>query len=212
MEKVIAQGAEALLIRKNGLLIKKRISKSYRTAQIDATLRKARTRREGRLLEKASRLISVPHVEKIDENKNEIVMEFIPGKVLSASLESFDRKKALEICFEIGKEIAVLHNSDIIHGDLTTSNMIFWKGKVWIIDFGLSFHSARAEDKAVDLHLLRQALESKHFSFWKDYYAAMLAGYKKEGKNSAQILLQLKKVEARGRYKGKNKTKQPMIP
>src|SRR4030042_1167648 len=51
--------------------------------------------------------------------------------------------------------------SHIINGDLTTSNMILNPdNKLYFIDFGLSFHSNKIEDKAVDLHLLKQALNA----------------------------------------------------
>ena len=92
-------------------------------------------------------------------------MEFIDGKKLSDSLESQDYKK---ICKQIAENITKMHNSGIIHGDLTTSNMIFKNNQVYFIDFGLAFHSSKVEDKAVDLHLLKQALEAKHFTIWKN--------------------------------------------
>jgi TP53 regulating kinase-like protein len=70
---------------------------------------------------------------------------------------------------------------------------------LFIIDFGLSFHSQRLEDKAVDLHLIKQALEAKHFQNHEGLFKEFLKNYKpKDYKN---ILEQLKKVEARGRYK-----------
>lgn len=203
MEKIIAQGAEALLINKDALLIKKRIRKGYRIQQLDEQLRKKRTRSEAKLLEKASALISVPKIIKVDEKSKEIVMDFINGKKLSDCLDDFKIDKALQICSSIGKNIALLHDSNIIHGDLTTSNMILKENKVYLIDFGLGFMSNRIEDRAVDLHLLKQAFESKHFKRWQDYFNAALQGYKKSV-NAAAVLKQLEKVEARGRYKGKH--------
>lgn len=203
MEKIIAQGAEALLINKDALLIKKRVSKGYRIQQLDEQLRKKRTRSEAKLLEKASALIDVPRITKIDEKSKEIVMDFIEGKRLSDCLDDCKINKALEICSNIGKSIALLHDSNIIHGDLTTSNMVLKKNKVCFIDFGLGFMSNRIEDKAVDLHLLKQAFESRHFKRWQDYFNAALEGYKKSA-NAGKVLQQFKKVELRGRYKGKH--------
>ena len=149
-----------------------------------------------------SLLIDVPKILKVKEN--EIEMDFISGKKLSEHLDKFSEKQALKICKIIGENISKLHASDIIHGDLTTSNMIFQDKRIFFIDFGLSFHSHRIEDKAVDLHLLRQAFESKHFMHWKKYFQAVLSGYKKYNK-SKEILKQLEKVELRGRYKHKQK-------
>jgi Kae1-associated kinase Bud32 len=95
-----------------------------------------------------------------------------------------------------------MHDKDIIHGDLTTSNMIL-KEKVYFIDFGLGFNSTRIEDKAVDLHLLRQAFESKHYKHFEEFFKEVLEGYKLS-KNWKEVLNRLEKVEMRGRYKRKN--------
>jgi TP53 regulating kinase-like protein len=207
MKKIIEQGAEAVLIHSKNKLIKKRISKSYRHPILDKTIRKTRTRKEAKLLEKVSNLINVPKIVKTSEY--EIHMEFINGKKLSEHLDKFSINKAISICYRLGENIAILHNKDIVHGDLTTSNLILKNNKIYFIDFGLGFHSSRIEDKAVDLHLLRQALESKHFKNWKDLFAAVIQGYKKLG--NLAVLEQLKKVESRGRYKGKYNGKQPMV-
>jgi Kae1-associated kinase Bud32 len=186
--KIIAQGAEAILIRKGKVLVKDRIKKGYRHPEIDKQLRKRRTRSEARIISRAS-MIDVPIVKKVKET--EIEMDFISGKRLSEHLDDLAFAKALGICKIIGKNVALLHEHDIVHGDLTTSNMILQGKKVFFIDFGLAFHSHRIEDKAVDLHLLRQAFESKHFLKYKSY------------DKSNQVLKQLEKVEMRGRYKKK---------
>ncbi|CUA67327.1 hypothetical protein RSOLAG22IIIB_07364 [Rhizoctonia solani] len=68
----------------------------------------------------------------------------------------------------IGEEIAKMHKSDIIHGDLTTSNMMLRRRvqgqetQLVLIDFGLSYNSALVEDKAVDLYVLERAFASTH--------------------------------------------------
>lgn len=210
-EEIIGRGAEALLIKSGNILKKKRIKKGYRHKALDFMLRASRTRIEARLLQKASLAIYVPKVKAIDgmvkkslEPETEIEMEFVDGKLLSSWLDKFPLVKALKICKEIGESIAKLHDLDIIHGDLTTSNMILKKDKVYFIDFGLGFHSARIEDKAVDLHLLREALEAKHFRYWREYFKAITESYKMS-KNASFVLERLKKVESRGRYKGKGK-------
>lgn len=199
MEHIIAQGAEAILIHKNGKLIKRRIPKGYRHPELDKKIRIRRTRSESKILEKISKIINVPKIISVKES--EIDMEFIDGKKLSEHLDSL--KNAPEICGKIGENIALLHNHDIIHGDLTTSNMILKDNRIYFVDFGLGFHSSRIEDKAVDLHLLKQALESRHFRRWQEFFDSALKGYKKNSKETEKILNQLKKVESRGRYKGK---------
>lgn len=198
-EEIIATGAEAILIHKNNELIKKRISKGYRLPGLDEKLRKLRTRSEAKIMEKLSKIISVPKIIKVDDKAKEIEMEFINGKKLSNSLDNFSLEEQEKICRQIGEEVGKIHSQDIIHGDLTTSNMILKDKKVFFIDFGLGFHSSKIEDKAVDLHLFRQALESRHFQNWEKLYSNFLEGY--NPKDKTKILEQLKKVEARGRYK-----------
>ncbi len=193
--KIIQQGAEAILIKKKGYLIKDRIKKGYRLPVLDEKLRKQRTRKEAKLLDKTSSLISVPEVIETN-NKDKIKMQFIKGKKLSEHLDNM--KNSIKICEEIGKQVSILHDNDVIHGDLTTSNMIYNK-KVYFIDFGLGVHSHRIEDKAVDLHLLRKALEAKHFLHWKEFFSSVLKGY--NSKDKEKVLKQLKRVESRGRYK-----------
>ena len=79
------------------------------------------------------------------------------------------------------------------------------KDEVYFIDFGLSFFSHKIEDMAVDLHLLKQALESKHYTIWEECFKAALDAYRKESKDGELVLKRLDVVEKRGRYKGKNK-------
>ena len=206
MENIITQGAEAILIEKSNkeqdktpILIKRRISKGYRLPILDIKLRKSRTKSESRLLQKAEKLIPTPKVIKLSEKEFEIDMEFIKGKKLSESLDTLPNNK--EICEKIGQNIAKLHDADIIHGDLTTSNMILSpENKLYFIDYGLGFTSKKAEDKAVDLHLIKQALEAKHFKNYEKFFSAVLEGYKISSQAKA-IIERLKKVEARGRYK-----------
>ena len=195
-QDIVARGAEAVLIKKDDFLVKERVKKGYRLLELDFKIRKSRTKKEAKLLEKASKIIKVPKVISSD-GKDTIVMEFVQGKKLSESLDGLKNKS--EVCKKIGNNISQLHDSDIIHGDLTTSNMILSGKEVFFIDFGLGFVSKRVEDKAVDLHLLRQALEAKHFKEWEFLFESVIKGYKNKDKEA--ILNQLKKVEARGRYK-----------
>ena len=127
-------------------------------------------------------------------------MPFIDGKKLSEHLDNFPLTKQKSICKRIGESVAKLHDADIIHGDLTTSNMILVEDKIFFIDFGLGFISHKFEDKAVDLHLLKQALEAKHFKNWKQLFDSAFKGYEKS-KDSKIVLERLKAVEKRGRYK-----------
>ncbi len=189
------QGAEARIYVKGKILIKKRIKKSYRIKEIDDELRRTRTRREARVLQKLNRIVKTPKF--IDVNDTEIVMEYIDGQKVSEILNAKNYKR---ICQEIGNIIGKLHFNNIIHGDLTTSNFIL-KGDVYIIDFGLSFHSTKIEDKAVDLHLLKHALESKHYDISEVAFSDVIKSYLKTFKDGEDVLKRLEKVELRGRYK-----------
>ena len=198
MKKIIQQGAEAQILLDKNIIKKRRIRKSYRFLQLDEKIRKQRTKREAKLLEKVSTLIPTPKIFKTDNGKKEIDMEYIKGKKLSEQLDCLANK--FQIAKQIGKQIALLHDNEIIHGDLTTSNMILKSSTLYFIDFGLSFVSSRIEDKAVDLHLIKQALEAKHFENYKKFFKAVLQGYK-TSKNYKETTKRLEKVEKRGRYK-----------
>jgi Kae1-associated kinase Bud32 len=193
-QKIIQQGAEAKILHQKNNIIKHRISKGYRHPDLDKKIIKRRSKSEAKLLNKAASLIPSPKAELNDFNK--ISMPYLQGKKLSENLEKLNWKT---ISKTIGEQIAALHDGDIIHGDLTTSNMIFLKNKLYFIDFGLGYISNKIEDKAVDLHLIRQALEAKHFSIWKSAWQIITKNYK--SKDKKQILERLKKVESRGRYK-----------
>jgi len=197
MAKIIQRGAEAVLILNKNKIIKQRIKKNYRLKEIDESLRKKRTKKEVKLLKQID---FAPNVVNFD--KFNIEMDFIDGELIKDVLDV--KKDKVEICKEIGKKIAEMHDKNIIHGDLTTSNMILKDNKIYFIDFGLGFTSAKVEDKAVDIHLLRQALESKHYRNYKECYDAVIEGYK-QSENYKDVMKRLDRVELRGRYKGKNK-------
>ncbi len=196
--KLIGKGAEAEIYQDSGKVIKKRVSKRYRLKEIDEFLRKSRTKREAKIIEKMPKEIPHPDLLKTDDKNMNIEMSFVQGEKVRDILD-----KHLYICNEIGEKIALLHNVGIIHGDLTTSNMILSKGKVFLIDFGLSFFSEKVEDKAVDLHLLKQALESKHYKVFEKAFQLVLKGYKTKSKNYNEIIKRFEVVEQRGRNKAK---------
>jgi len=201
--KLLYQGAEAKIYLRDKFIIKDRIPKAYRIKELDDKIRKRRTCSEAKLLEKASKIINAPNPFFIP-NKGfyQIKMPFIDGKKLSDNLDNFPLKTQKQICGQIGKSIAKLHKENIAHGDLTTSNIILKEKEIYLIDFGLGYQNGKYEDKAVDIHLLKQALEAKHFQNWNILFNEFLKGYKKENKKeSEKVLNQLIKVEQRGRYK-----------
>tara|TARA_Y100000034_G_scaffold35645_1_gene43731 strand:- start:8775 stop:9377 length:603 start_codon:yes stop_codon:yes gene_type:complete len=196
----ISQGAEASIYREEDIIVKHRTIKSYRNKDIDNKLRKHRTRREAKVLKKLETLgFPAPKIIKdIDEISMKIEMEHINGE----KLRDFLHKNHKELSNEIGKKIAILHNNDIIHGDLTTSNMIVDE-EIYLIDFGLSFFSTKPEDKAVDLHLLKRALESKHHMIFEECFNEIIKAYKEHYLDHEKVLNRLEQVEKRGRNKHK---------
>lgn len=213
MKKLISKGAEAeiYLVEEKGIkkIIKNRVKKSYRIKDLDNFLRKSRAKKESNILKKLK--IEHPKLLNLDEKNGIIEMEYIEGEKVRDFLENTKVRSGLRnnrliyILKQIGRLIAEMHNQNIIHADLTTSNMIYnsKENKIYFIDFGLSYFSEKIEDKAVDLHLLKQSLESKHSKIYKKAFKIILSEYIKKAKNSEEIIKRLNKVELRGRNKAK---------
>jgi len=200
-KKIFNRGAEALIYFDGKQVIKERIPKSYRLPELDKKIIKRRTKSETKILKKASSISNVPCP---NESKKEgiILMPLIDGEKLSEKLNSYEKKKQIEVMKKIGKEISKIHKEGIIHGDLTTSNMILKGNGVYIIDFGLGSLNGKDEQKGVDIHLLKEALDSKHFENSKNLFLAFKKGYESLNKNeSKKVFEKLKKIEKRGRYK-----------
>jgi len=203
MRKVLGSGAEATVylndISSENIVNKERSRKEYRHEDIDTALRKTRTRKEAKILKDLEPFGFTPKL--LEQRDSNILMEYIKGIQLKKLLDK--NPKLAEL---IGKNLTIMHDLNIIHGDLTTSNMILVRKdksqKLFFIDFGLSFNSARIEDKAVDVHLFKQALESKHYKVCNKAYKEFLKTYNPKGKKD--ILERLAIVEQRGRYKEKS--------
>jgi len=191
--ELIAQGAEAKIYTEGGAIVKDRIVKSYRIPQLDDLLRKSRTKREATILVKVPGI--APHLLRTEDTR--LVMEQIEGRLVKEVLD-----KDVHVAKDIGRLLAKLHQKNIMHADLTTSNMFLTEnGQIKFIDFGLSFISHRVEDMAVDLHLFRQALESKHVKVWESAFNLFLEGYKEGYPGSKEVLERFAIVESRGRNK-----------
>lgn len=197
--KLLAEGAEAGVYSHNGTIVKKRRRKGYRIKALDRKLRLFRTKREARILKRLGKAgVAVP--ELMSAGETSLRLGLIKGSRVRDVLSQANHE---EICRQIGAGIGLMHASGVIHGDLTTSNMIRSDGGIYFIDFGLGFFSGKIEDRAVDLHLLRQALKGSHSSIAEKCFSAVMDGYGKNIPGRSEILKKLKKVESRGRYKGK---------
>ena len=105
-----------------------------------------------------------------------------------------------KISFEIGRIIGKLHANGIIHGDLTTSNMILEDNQIYFIDFSLGEMSKKIEDQGIDINLLFEALKSTHFKILKSCWSNIVKGYKQEYNESKKVLEKVEEIEKRGRY------------
>ncbi|MDP6627819.1 MAG: KEOPS complex kinase/ATPase Bud32 [Methanopyri archaeon] len=204
----IARGAEAVLYRAPGedgdVLIKERVPKSYRHHILDDRLRRRRTKREAKLLEKARTVgVTCPKVLAVDKRAQAIVMEFIDGPPLRQAANEVGPKERYRLFTELGKMVGSLHEKDMMHGDLTTSNVIVKDGNLHLIDFGLGFHSTNVEDKAVDLHLLERAIDATHFAFADEAFDAVKKGYVETVPDAEQVFRRIEQIEGRRRYSSK---------
>ncbi|HDI13052.1 MAG: Kae1-associated kinase Bud32 [Hadesarchaea archaeon] len=185
------------------VMVKQRISKRYRIPEMDRQLRVSRTMLEAKLFSDAKRAgVPTPLVYEVDREDTRIVMEFIRGRQVKLILDSLNPGLRRKLCRLIGRYVARLHRAGIVHGDLTTSNMIFTdEGRIYFVDFGLGGYDSSIEARGVDLHLLRRALQSIHFRITDDAYRAVLSGYRREfGKGAGEVIKRAEEIGRRGRY------------
>lgn len=205
---LIKKGAEASLFLEewHGLkvILKKRLSKKYRVPELDRTIQVQRTKHEPHVIHRAKEAgVPTPVIYMVDLAEATIVMEYVEGKQVKNVLNELPTEKRIKLCRYIGELIGKLHGSGIIHGDLTTSNMILTPtGKMVFIDFGLSEQTMEVEAKGVDLHLLKRALHSTHYLHADECFEAIMEGYEKTvGEKEAKLVLEkILEIEKRGRY------------
>lgn len=194
---LIAEGAEAKIYKlDNGILKKIRLPKAYRLEIIDLKLRKFRNKREFKILTKLyENRVNVPKPFEISDKKTDIyfTFEYLKGEVLKDVLT----KETLFLAFE---EIIKMHNLNVVHGDLTTLNMIKVDNLIYIIDFGLGQFSSKYEDKAVDLNLFFTCIKNEHPDLFK-YKNELIENYLNKVKDNISIIDKLSKLEKRGRNK-----------
>lgn len=188
------------------VIVKDRIPKRYRIPELDLQLRKSRTALEAKLLSDAKRAgVPTPIVFEVDRVGMRIVMEFVEGRQVKLVLDKLRPAERKKLCRMIGRQVARLHRAGMVHGDLTTSNMIIKPdGRVYFVDFGLGEYNPSVEARGVDLHLLKRALQSIHFRVTEDAYRAVLSGYRQEFGNKAdEVIERAEDIERRGRYVAK---------
>lgn len=202
------KGAEASLYladwHQRRVIIKMRIPKKYRSPVLDEQIRSYRTVHEPQLIHEAKAAgVPTPLIYMVNVAESSITMEYIEGQQVKQLLNKVSKAKRHDICVKIGESIAKLHSHGLIHGDLTTSNMILsTKGKLFFVDFGLGEKNGELEAQGVDLHLLKRALQSTHYLFWEDCFQSVLCGYTSVlGVELAEkVYEKIREIEKRGRY------------
>lgn len=203
MDEGIIKGAEATIRIGEFLgrraLVKTRPPKNYRHPDLDAKIRSSRTRNEARIIHDARMAgIRTPCIYDIDLKECSITMEYLEGRAVKDILDS-EPGSADNICRMIGETIARLHNADICHGDLTTSNMILCNGDLCLIDFSMGCTKAELEDKGVDLRLLERAFTSAHTEL-STSFDILMDSYYANVPEPERMKRKVEDIKNRGRY------------
>lgn len=207
---LVQQGAEARVYRSNFFgkptIIKERFVKSYRVPSLDQKLTHRRMNQEVRSMARCRKNgIRAPAVYHMDVKQRTIYMEDIVNSIclkdFIRGLDSSSKEQVLNgLVQNIGKVLAKMHDCDVIHGDLTTSNMMYSleRGDLTLIDFGLSSVSTLAEDKGVDLYVLERAFLSTHPNT-EELFQILLQSYSQASMNAKSVIAKLDEVRMRGR-------------
>ena len=165
----------------------------------------------------------------VDMESSSIYMEYVEPSVTVREFISNVQENQhgdeplLALADKIGQIIGIAHKSNIIHGDLTTSNMLLTRQfqsdveptqrltasgilqtqvqdlDLVLIDFGLTALVGTPEDKGVDLYVLERALLSTHPNTHQ-VFEAILQSYRKHNpKGAAEVIKKLDEVRLRGR-------------
>jgi len=206
--RLIKRGAEACLYLADWhgrkVIMKKRLPKNYRVSALDVQIRAYRTIHEPQLMHEAKKAgVPTPTIYLVDTKNATIIMEFIEGEQVKQLLTKVSESQRQMLCRRIGELIGRLHKNGIIHGDLTTSNMIQnHEGKIFFVDFGLGEKTKELEARGVDLHLMKRALQSTHFQFAEECFKAVIEGYASilGTEDVKSVLEKIREIERRGRY------------
>ena len=213
--EILHRGAEAALVKthwhKKDVMVKYRYPKTYRISEIDQSIWKQRTLTEAKALIQLSESgIPVPLVFKVVPEKGQIFMTYIPWRSLKSQLSTLSSEEITSTFQNIGRIVAQIHSKDFVHGDLTTSNILWHSpSQMALIDFGLCQRDIQIEDIAMDLHLFKQVLISTHGEVSRLGFQAFLKGYQKiVGEPQLKFISnRIEKIELRGRYIAKSDRK-----
>src|SRR6266849_4665764 len=186
------------------VVVKRRVRKEYRNPILDERIRHDRTISEASIIHEAKTAgARVPSIVGVDIERNAIVMTHLAGIVARECLDDMGKSEAQKLLRSIGEQVGLLHAAGIVHGDLTTSNVIVSpSGAPFIVDFGMSRRSIEPEDRGVDLHLLQRSIVASHSKDASSMMNAMIRGYEQAtGKKVANSTWgKAREIARRGRY------------
>jgi len=205
--RLLYRGAEADVVLGNwqGLeaVFKIRKPLTYRLQILDETIRRQRTVHEAEMIHLAKIAgVASPVLYNVDIQSSTLVMQFVRGVRVKDQVTTFSGSQLDGTFFEFGQDVAKLHRFGIMHGDLTTANVVRGVGRLIFIDFGLSMRTTRLEDHAVDLRLIKETLVGAHSDISTRALGALNRGYASVvgPARSSAVLKQLQNIERRGRY------------
>ncbi len=187
----IGRGAEAVITRDGDRVTKVRLPKGYRLSALDERIRRERTVMEARIISEARRC-GVPTPIVLDVDRFSLIMEHVEGAKLKDVINP-------DLSERVGELVGKLHGCGIIHGDLTTSNMIQRGEKIYFIDFGLAFHDKGIEAQGVDVHVFFQTVKSTHDRA-DELIDAFARGYARTYPRAGEVLARVEEIAGRGRY------------
>ena len=204
--KVIYRGAEADVYSGEwaggDAVFKFRKPLEYRLPALDKQIRAQRTAHEAEIIGAVkAHGVKSPFVYYVSPEESLIVMQMIQGERLKSLLED-PNVVPFEVSEEFGEMVGKMHLAGVVHGDLTTSNVIVAEDGIHLIDFGLAQHSQKVEDQAVDLRLIKETLVGAHSALAKRVMSAFLKGYSAVvgEKRAKEVTRTLSEIERRGRY------------
>ena len=153
--------------------------------------------------------VRTPIIYDINRKEHSLVLEKIEGKMIKDVFEDASLDEIKLISRKIGENIAKLHNCGIIHGDLTTSNLILKDDSIVFIDFGLGKNSDLVEDKGVDLLVFKKAIGGIHYQIADLCFSEILKGYE-NADDYEEIAEKIDEIEGRRRYTANTLKQSPL--
>ena len=210
LQELFKQGAEARVYKSSifnkPCIVKERFVKSYRHPALDKKLSDKRMVQEARSLVRCRSFgVRTPCVYHADLDTHKLYLELLPHQILNDIICSLQPQQQLGddvtcIIRDVGRQIALMHDNDVIHGDLTTLNILvdMQSGVSYFIDFGLSSVSSLSEDRAVDLYVLERAITCSHPRM-SQLFPQILSSYALHSSRTSSTLNKLREVRQRGR-------------